>query len=43
MEFKVDPADGTTTLMEVNGRYWGSISLPLLAGMDCRCPLETCA
>ena len=34
VEFKVDPADGTTTLMEVNGRYWGSISLPLLAGMD---------
>jgi predicted ATP-grasp superfamily ATP-dependent carboligase len=34
VEFKVNPADGTATLMEVNGRYWGSISLPLLAGMD---------
>jgi predicted ATP-grasp superfamily ATP-dependent carboligase len=34
VEFKVDPAGGTATLMEVNGRYWGSISLPLLAGMD---------
>jgi predicted ATP-grasp superfamily ATP-dependent carboligase len=34
VEFKVDPSDGTATLMEVNGRYWGSISLPLLAGMD---------
>ena len=34
VEFKVNPADGTATLMEVNGRYWGTISLALLAGMD---------
>jgi predicted ATP-grasp superfamily ATP-dependent carboligase len=30
----VDASDGAATLMEVNGRYWGSMSLPLLAGMD---------
>jgi predicted ATP-grasp superfamily ATP-dependent carboligase len=34
VEFKVNSADGTATLMEVNGRYWGSVSLPLLAGMN---------
>ena len=34
VEFKVDAITGTATLMEVNGRYWGSISLPLLAGFD---------
>lgn len=34
VEFKVNPADGAATLMEVNGRYWGTVSLPLLAGMD---------
>ena len=33
VEFKVD-GDGTANLMEINGRYWGSISLPILAGMD---------
>ena len=30
----VDAITGTATLMEVNGRYWGTISLPLLAGLD---------
>ncbi len=34
VEFKVDAITGTATLMEVNGRYWGSISLPLLAGLN---------
>ena len=34
VEFKVNSADRTATLMEVNGRYWGSVSLPLLAGMN---------
>jgi predicted ATP-grasp superfamily ATP-dependent carboligase len=34
VEFKVDAITGTATLMEVNGRYWGTISLPLLAGLD---------
>jgi predicted ATP-grasp superfamily ATP-dependent carboligase len=34
VEFKVDPSNGTATLMEVNGRYWGSVSLHILAGLD---------
>jgi predicted ATP-grasp superfamily ATP-dependent carboligase len=34
VEFRVDPATGAAVLMEVNGRIWGSISLPVLAGMD---------
>jgi predicted ATP-grasp superfamily ATP-dependent carboligase len=34
VEFKVDATTGTATLMEVNGRYWGTISLPLLVGLD---------
>src|SRR5262249_44329675 len=33
VEYKVD-ADGRAVLMEVNGRYWGTISLPILAGLD---------
>ena len=34
VEYKVNPADGVATLMEVNGRYWGTVSLPILAGID---------
>jgi predicted ATP-grasp superfamily ATP-dependent carboligase len=34
VEFKVSPSDGTAVLMEVNGRYWGTISLPVFAGID---------
>jgi predicted ATP-grasp superfamily ATP-dependent carboligase len=34
IEFKVDPNGGRAVLMEVNGRYWGTISLAILAGMD---------
>jgi len=34
VEFKVDPAEGTAILMEVNGRYWGTIGLPISAGLD---------
>ncbi len=34
VEFRVDHAQGTSVLMEVNGRYWGSSSLPILAGVD---------
>jgi predicted ATP-grasp superfamily ATP-dependent carboligase len=34
VEFKVNPADGSAVLMEVNGRYWGTIGLPILAGLD---------
>jgi predicted ATP-grasp superfamily ATP-dependent carboligase len=33
VEFKVNP-DGGAVLMEVNGRYWGTISLPISAGID---------
>jgi len=34
VEFRVNPADGRAVFMEVNGRYWGSISLPVFAGVD---------
>ena len=34
VEFKVDPEDGRAVLLEVNGRYWGTIALPIMAGMD---------
>jgi protein-tyrosine-phosphatase/predicted ATP-grasp superfamily ATP-dependent carboligase len=34
VEFRVDRTRGTFVLMEVNGRYWGSCSLPILAGVD---------
>jgi predicted ATP-grasp superfamily ATP-dependent carboligase len=34
VEFKVDPRDGRAALLEVNGRYWGTIGLPIMAGMD---------
>jgi predicted ATP-grasp superfamily ATP-dependent carboligase len=33
VEFKVD-RDGSAVLMEVNGRYWGTLSLPVSAGID---------
>ena len=33
VEYKVD-SDGRAVLMEVNGRYWGTISLPIFAGLD---------
>ena len=34
VEFKVDSRDGSGIFMEVNGRYWGTISLPVFAGID---------
>lgn len=34
VEFKFDRHRGRVTLMEVNGRYWGSISLAVQAGVD---------
>ena len=34
VEFRVDSATGSSVLMEVNGRFWGSVSLPILAGID---------
>ena len=34
VEFKVNTPDGDAVLMEVNGRYWGTISLPIFAGIN---------
>jgi protein-tyrosine-phosphatase/predicted ATP-grasp superfamily ATP-dependent carboligase len=34
VEFKYDASTGQTALMEINGRYWGSASLPMLAGVE---------
>lgn len=34
VEFKVDARDGTPRLMEVNGRFWGSLQLAVDAGVD---------
>jgi protein-tyrosine-phosphatase/predicted ATP-grasp superfamily ATP-dependent carboligase len=34
VEFRARKSDGTAVLMEVNGRPWGSISLPVAAGVD---------
>jgi predicted ATP-grasp superfamily ATP-dependent carboligase len=33
VEYKIGP-DGRAVLMEVNGRYWGTIALPISAGID---------
>ncbi len=33
-EFKIDSSSGKSFLMEVNGRFWGSLALPILAGID---------
>ena len=34
VEFRHDPESGRTALMEINGRYWGSIALPLQSGVE---------
>lgn len=34
VEFRKDPATGRIGLMEVNGRFWGSIALALHSGVD---------
>jgi len=34
VEFRCDPASGRRVLMEVNGRFWGSIHLALAAGVN---------
>jgi predicted ATP-grasp superfamily ATP-dependent carboligase len=34
VEFRRNPADGTVALMEVNGRYWGTLSLAIQCGVD---------
>jgi predicted ATP-grasp superfamily ATP-dependent carboligase/protein-tyrosine-phosphatase len=34
VEFKRDPETGDAVLMEVNGRFWGSIALAIASGID---------
>jgi len=34
VEFKVDPRDNIPKLMEINPRFWGSLSLPIASGVD---------
>lgn len=34
VEFKLDPRDGIPKLMEINPRFWGSLSLAVEAGVD---------
>lgn len=34
VEFKVDKRDGVPKLMEINGRFWGSLPLAIYAGVD---------
>ncbi|HEX2188301.1 MAG TPA: ATP-grasp domain-containing protein [Longimicrobiaceae bacterium] len=34
VEYKVDAATGTPYIMEVNGRFWGSLQLAMDAGVD---------
>lgn len=34
IEFKVDPRDGIPKLMEVNPRFWGSLHLAIVSGVD---------
>lgn len=34
VEYKVDDATGTPCLMEINGRFWGSLQLAVDAGVD---------
>lgn len=33
-EFRIDSRDGTPTLLEINGRFWGSTDLGARAGVD---------
>ncbi len=34
VEFKLDERDGVPKLMEINGRFWGSLQLAIDAGVD---------
>jgi len=34
VEFKLDKRDNTPKLMEINGRFWGSLALSIAAGVD---------
>lgn len=43
VEFKEDAATGTPYLMEINGRFWGSLQLAIDAGVDFPCLLVDAA
>lgn len=43
VEYKVDAQTGTPYLMEVNGRFWGSLQLAVDAGVDFPALLVRCA
>jgi predicted ATP-grasp superfamily ATP-dependent carboligase len=43
IEYKVDAATNTPYLMEINGRFWGSLQLPIDAGVDFPSLLLECA
>jgi predicted ATP-grasp superfamily ATP-dependent carboligase len=34
VEFRIDERDGTPKLMEINPRFWGSLQLSILSGVD---------
>ncbi|HZS50433.1 MAG TPA: ATP-grasp domain-containing protein [Bryobacterales bacterium] len=34
VEYRFDPATRSAVFMEINGRFWGSLSLPVHAGVD---------
>ncbi|HRR70328.1 MAG TPA: ATP-grasp domain-containing protein [Desulfomonilia bacterium] len=34
LEFKEDPRNGQCVLLEINPKFWGSIALPIAAGVD---------
>lgn len=34
VEFRHDPESSRSALMEINGRYWGSVALPLQSGVE---------
>lgn len=34
VEFKIDPRDGVPRLMEINPRFWGSLELAIVSGVD---------
>ena len=43
VEYKLDAATGTAYLMEINGRFWGSLQLAIDAGVDFPLLLVRCA
>ena len=43
IEYKVDAATGISYLMEINGRFWGSLQLAIDAGVDFPRLLAACA